>query len=1205
MKGSLLIALLLSLGAASYAQESATAEKGFAASKVYQFGDIDHVNVFSGNVIISLPIGLEYPLAGGMTYHLTLTNNSKVWDAKRVVEGILTTPSARSNAGLGWILSMGRLIPSTDPNNETNDWIFESPDGNDHQFVSTALYGNGGCSADCTWYTRDGSFLRLKQLSDTLRTVESPDGTIREFTKSATEWRLTAIRNRFSSSVTIAYPTPSSVTQCPGANLVWALSDSEARAHYVCFENQNVGGTSRPMVQRVVAEAFSGATETIVFGYTRRDVITSCENSAPYPTYANSYSVPTLTSVTFPTQTYTFDYYWTAADGCGRGAVKKMTLPTLGSINYAYSRWEVPPAEAPCLGWSLNYVGVESRTFKTPDDATVGTWLYTSAHTPRSGPNYVYTLNCGTVELPEYPSLYDEMTTTITQPSGDKTVHYFTVWPSNPGATYDQISPEGFEHKNYSLPLGKKDPATGTYLSHQTFDCDSAGANCSATPVRQAFLKFRLDPDERADLPWVHKTITAERTVFRDDPDGCGSAENPCRFIQHDFSDYDGFGHYRHEQTTDNFAGGPPTTRTAFTNFNPGTDEVGTVAQTSGPRLFRFVDTDAWVLGNYSDNYRTEAGATKYEQACFDSGTGFLRARRTMIGSIVDGHDLLSVFTTDSTGDLLAERYFGGDLHPLTTFETDLCTIAAATADPGPLGCHLTHTYSHGMRATSKYGSLAFKVLDRTIDRSGLVSATRDTAEVETTFDYDVEGRLETVTPTGAAGTSYTYGNASYGSSFTPAKVLVARTSTTQFNPQTEYSYDAFGRLSRESRLMPDGTWSSQETQYDGMGWTTAISEWETTPAHFTRSSNFDPFGRPRLVTGPDDKTTTITYTGARFSTRKVKVGTILNGTTVTETDSMTTEEADALGRLYKVTDPVSTTTYSYDVSGRLSAVSMTNDDGTQQRAFTYDNRGLLVSEVHPENGTVTYGGYDARGHLGTRLVNSATSIFDLQFDYDEAERLVKVKSRASYDPDVFLISKELIYAPENDGTNLRKGKLETAIRHNYGVPTGVLNDVTVSETFEYRDAAGHMTVKTTDITDDYAGYGVGSLHQQTSETFYYDDLGMLFQAGYPTCLLVDCGESAWTNLQSSHKYGFLTGVPGFGNAIGYAPSGMVQTVEHSNSVVDTQAPDPYGMARPSSITFGSISGCTARASRCLPRAKRSLPAHGPRFRSRRAERIR
>ena len=57
------------------------------------------------------------------------------------------------------------------------------------------------------------------------------------------------------------------------------------------------------------------------------------------------------------------------------------------------------------------------------------------------------------------------------------------------------------------------------------------------------------------------------------------------------------------------------------------------------------------------------------------------------------------------------------------------------------------------------------------------------------------------------------------------------------------------------------------------------------------------------------------------------------------------------------------TASYTYDIGNRLSGVRMTGPEGFQTRSFSYDSRGLLTSETHPENGTTNYPIYDALGH--------------------------------------------------------------------------------------------------------------------------------------------------------------------------------------------------------------------------------------------------
>ena len=74
----------------------------------------------------------------------------------------------------------------------------------------------------------------------------------------------------------------------------------------------------------------------------------------------------------------------------------------------------------------------------------------------------------------------------------------------------------------------------------------------------------------------------------------------------------------------------------------------------------------------------------------------------------------------------------------------------------------------------------------------------------------------------------------------------------------------------------------------------------------------------------------------------------------------------------------------------------ITGLEGSQSRSFTYDNRGLLTSEIHPENGTTTYPQYDARGHAWQKRTIGDTA-FDLNMTFDSAERLMEIDSRNPY----------------------------------------------------------------------------------------------------------------------------------------------------------------------------------------------------------------
>lgn len=69
--------LVLPTGTA-LAQTDPNLHRGFAPDKAFAVGDIDSVNLFNGNLTLSVPVGGTYSDDGGLTYGLLLTYNSNV-----------------------------------------------------------------------------------------------------------------------------------------------------------------------------------------------------------------------------------------------------------------------------------------------------------------------------------------------------------------------------------------------------------------------------------------------------------------------------------------------------------------------------------------------------------------------------------------------------------------------------------------------------------------------------------------------------------------------------------------------------------------------------------------------------------------------------------------------------------------------------------------------------------------------------------------------------------------------------------------------------------------------------------------------------------------------------------------------------------------------------------------------------------------------
>lgn len=127
-----------------------------------------------------------------------------------------------------------------------------------------------------------------------------------------------------------------------------------------------------------------------------------------------------------------------------------------------------------------------------------------------------------------------------------------------------------------------------------------------------------------------------------------------------------------------------------------------------------------------------------------------------------------------------------------------------------------------------------------------------------------------------------------------------------------------------------------------------------------------------------------------------------------------------------------------------------------QTRKFTYDPRGFLVQEQHPEkgsfgNGTVTFSRYNARGHAERRVDGP----YDLSFAYDRAERLANVTEIPTG-----RLMKELTYGTSKTSSDRSAGKLKTAARHNYHDRWAI--DVVVTETYTYGGKDGRVSRRDT-----------------------------------------------------------------------------------------------------------------------------------------------
>ncbi|HPA79478.1 MAG TPA: RHS repeat-associated core domain-containing protein [Thermoanaerobaculales bacterium] len=1228
---SIIIALAMPSLAAAVQMEGFPTEPAFQADRVYQVSNPDSIDLSTGSLTLTIPIGGSYPVGGDFSYGLILSYSSLIWDFDVRVEGLpdcdppndpcewfrQAFPSRRSNAGIGWRLSLGELYSPVDPDSPWDtDWAYVSPDGSEHVFFETlhprdAPSSYGGYSY---WYSRDGSYLRMKFQSSPpayeSRWIEHPDGTIHTFEEDASypnRYRLTRIEDRHGNYLNIGY-VGSPVTQ-------WTLTDRHGRQHHVHFTGRMSDSEPVRYVSSVELEAFGGATATYSFTYASTTIDRSLKDSDPETSLTTS--VPLLTRIDLPDGTsYSMpvlsSYHTTATRDLRDlpGVIKKVVLPTLGSVEWTWQRWWTPgvewiyPDTSPVVGpeaveFCRDWVGVEEKIYWDRSGSGLGTWSYTTW----TG-----------VAIPNGPAdLHTERRTVVTSPELDDTVYYFRALPADGGL-------DGQYHSeiimwDYALPYTRRtsvsDPKTGLplYLSVEYYD---GAANYNATPVtgskkRSEYVRYENSHfNEHLVTGWDfnYRHLTRHRAASRTTYDDDGG-----KYRQITSFDFDGLGHHRTTVTDGNLGGA--VRHKSFTNLNPGqgtykarTPDAGDPASSDWYTVFGGVESpadsftmwpaaSAWVIGTstYAEEFEEDDdGVVTYGRSdtCYDAATGkLLRSRRlkdTTHPGGFNANDVLTVNVFNGYGDLTGRRSYGADLQSIAT--TALCGMAL----PASTQARSDLTYQYGSMATATPmtaagAAMSFKLLDRDIDLStGLPSRSRDSSGLPTEYVFDSSGRLTWIKPTGQApggGTvtrgawvQHCYFNAA-GSA--PAEVEVTMrpngltptcTDSQNVLARSSYTYDDLGRLAGEYTLLPGAVWNQRLHGYNAMGWKLWQTEWQLEGAatlKTTTFSNFDPFGRPLTITPPDGSAhnVTIAYTGERRVQRTVKVGTSRTGSVVNETSVTTTHLYDGVGHLWKRTEPSSpggtdvTTIYTYDALGRLRNASTTSGV-TQDRDWSYDGRGFLLSEVVPEKGgtggygTVSYSSYDVRGQAG-RVIDGPNDLSSL---FDDAGRLTSVTETGTGK-----VVRSLTYGTANTSGNLANGKLTIAEAGNFYDGT---NNFQFRDTSTYGGTDGRVSQRVT------LG-GLEGVNQGTFTLGYtWSPLGDVATVTYPQ----KAGVGSARTVTNTYTNGFLTkvaqGATNYASAISYHTNATVNRVTYGNNVWVDHAKDPNDMARPSQITLGN-----------------------------------
>jgi hypothetical protein len=521
-------------------------ERGFSADTAFQVGDIDHVNLFNGGLSITIPIGQSYPAGGSFSYQLTLVYSSKLWDWETICDPTIDPPSTRCqhqpksgydfNAGFGWTLSLGKLIPpDTLGRNDTPDWLYVGPDGSEHVFYDSVI--DGGPTHGQFLYTRDNSFLRLRNLGTSLE-LHFPDGVIHTFDPIG---NLLSMQDAFTNRVTVSR----------SANgLTWTLADAY-RSHTIKFANFAMDGVSKPLVTEVNLAAFDGQTATYRLGYAPASVerplpFSEASGGGQIPVIPPRATVQILTSVTFPDGSKyemprsRHNLSCPTTTGCiETGTIARLTLPTGGHLAWEYGPYAFPTgteiAARPTgagpnlvIAWLTSVPGVSRRMLQSPGGSTLGTWTYGRRWGRRGS------------SIGGFRDI--EIIRTVTDAAGNKTEHYFVALQDADTQEVPDRRRLWIQGLPYTPFVSQGSGLRQGFLSREVF------AGTGSDRKRQFYVRYEHDrqPFNQTQVWDITRRVAYETTRYLP-----GSTESEVRR-----TNYDCLGHYRQMDTFGNFGRG-------------------------------------------------------------------------------------------------------------------------------------------------------------------------------------------------------------------------------------------------------------------------------------------------------------------------------------------------------------------------------------------------------------------------------------------------------------------------------------------------------------------------------------------------------------------------------------------------------------------------------------------------------------------------
>jgi len=1187
--------------------------KGATNNHVFEAGmwgeSIDNLN---GGLNLTIPLGPEFRVSPDLSYQLTLTYSSKLWamTSANLTERMDSRLAGNGQAGLGFSLQFGRrYLHAGTPDCQANEKVFEDATGAAHPLPFSP--------------SPDGSYLRTLGSNK----IQRPDGVILTLGPEVPDLRPSSLWSDCEDNLDPNVDTHTNgyrgeyVTNMAGKDLdssgnpknwvniqyetqpgkrhlISSITDSQGRT--ISFTNRSIGNIG--VVESVTLPAFGGGNSTYVFEYEDPNdpeeiddlfyAVVGEEALDPDNPPAE-FNVALLKSITFP-HGYQMSFEYSDPNERGGenfGLLEARVLPTGARIEYDYELYSFqhntcltigggggcvsapPPGEIPQVideddcSEPSNVISYQSRCFTSDYPGTVAL-KEKRVVLAANQPAYTWTWErrpYTSVELNgSRKPLSNPWKVVMRDPYGNDTVTYY--WAQLGGRNH------------YNDPSGNNEP----WWRNSLVAAVEYYRGTSSVPLNLVRKEIQTweDRTETAEPYHVgnYKRIKETRTIHLD---------NGGQTVRTVHDDWDGFGHYR-ATTEYGFDGLPYRIRRTGYNcdqIDPNGACVPRVAHVGDPNDPGI--PGKWVLDTYSFSETLDPNGQVLQRSehQFDD-LGYLKTQRDRLTlPSTPGWDLVAGnASAASAGDIVTEYCYEGETScgaPAGPRTGNLYSkgMRFGEGSPGVHDSKEVYTYEGPYLKSKQIDGMSWMSEDKDVDpHTGLTEVTRDQAGIQTTFDYDLLGRLTMVTPVSVNGVEQ------------PAVLSYPDIHTTELTQSaspsnfiySRFSFDGLGRLERVDKRHSNGTLASQVTRYNEAGRLTFQSEWFdpnqiadpnnplgttfdfTDPLSDPSDPTDDPFGRVRKTTTADGKVTRTNYAG--LSNSVIVEG--IKGRCGGEIKAATSYEKDAFGRLSQVISARGADVgdcgptarrdgadaeYTYDRLDRMTRVRLEGEDQdgatiAQLRHFAYDTLGRRLSETNPENGTVTYGAYDVLGNVLEKQ-DAAGHLFVYEYD---------LASRPTY---VRLGNKPLATMTyDQSGFGYSAGKLTTVVSNDdSGQPL-------VQEERRYNGLNGRLSerkwrIRSWDptkifnqqpwITMGYDHDSLGLLHDLT----YPEDPNVARQVLHPTYNYSN-GHLTWA---TDSVRGMLV------ESVGYNPAGGVELIRTRGGVETLIVPDDRN--RPASIT--------------------------------------